>query len=340
MSDDDQIITDDDEDTPTRPARAVADDTVLPFAVESLDVRGRVARLGTVLDTILSGHDYPRPVSLLLAQLVTLTCLLATTLKLQGRFIAQTTSDGPIDMLVVDFEAPDRVRGCARFDEKKLEELEAKGDTSFSSLLGKGHFAMTIDQGGPSRYQGIVVLQGDSFEDIADKYFMQSEQIPTFVRLAIGETMKPGESGGYVSAWRGGGFLVQFLPESPERQRMADLPPGDAPEDWNADDDFEDDDAWVNAKVLSETLEDAELIDPDLSPEQLLYRLFHEEGVKVFDPLPMNEFCRCSRDNISAMLRSFPADERAEMVKDDHIHVICEFCSRQYDFTIQDIADA
>lgn len=326
-------------DIPTRPAREVADDTVLPFQVESLDVRGRVARLGPLLDKILEGHAYPRSVSLLLAQLVTLTCLLATTLKMKGRFIAQTTSDGPIDMLVADFEAPDRIRACARFDEKRLEAMEAAGDTSFSSLLGKGHFAMTIDQGGQNRYQGIVVLQGNSFEDIADKYFMQSEQIPTFVRLAIGETMTP-QNGGYKLAWRSGGFLVQFLPESPERQRMAELPPGDAPPGWETDDDYEEDDAWISALTLSQTLEDAELIDPELSPEQLLYRLFHEEGVKVFDALPMQEFCRCSRDGISSMLRQFSADDRAQMVKDDQIHVICEFCSRQYDFTIQDIADA
>jgi molecular chaperone Hsp33 len=316
----------------------VADNTVLPFQVESLDVRGRVARLGSVLDMILTLHAYPRPVTMLLAQLITLTCLLATTLKNKGRFIAQTTSDGPINMLVADFEAPDRIRACARFDEEKIEALMRAGDPSLTALLGEGHFAMTIDQGGQNRYQGIVVLQGNSFEDIADKYFMQSEQIPTLVRIAVGETMTPSGSG-YKSAWRSGGFLVQFLPESPERQRMADLPPGDAPKNW-AHEEFEDDDAWVNAKTLSQTLEDAELIDPELSPEQLLYRLFHEEGVKVFDPQRITEFCRCSNEGIAQMLRQFSAEDRAHMVKDNYIHVICEFCSRQYDFTASDIADA
>jgi len=213
----------------SRPVRAVADDTVLPFSVETLDVRGRVTRLGNVLDSILELHAYPRPVAVLLAQLVTLTCLLATTMKNKGRFIAQTTSDGPVNMLVADFEAPDRIRACARFDEEKLDALMKKSAPQFMSLMGEGHFAMTIDQGGQNRYQGIVVLQGNSFEDIADKYFTQSEQIPTFVRLAVGETMTPSE-GGYKSAWRSGGFLIQFLPESPDRQRMADFPPGDVPQ--------------------------------------------------------------------------------------------------------------
>lgn len=324
--------------TPSRLARDVADDTILPFQVESLDVRGRVARFGPVLDRILERHNYPRPVAVLLAQLVTLTCLLATTLKLKGRFIAQTTSDGPISMLVADFEAPDRIRACARFDEERLQKLMEASPPRFSSLLGEGHFAMTIDQGQKNRYQGIVVLQGDSFEDIADKYFQQSEQIPTLVRLAVGETMTPSDKG-YKSAWRSGGFMIQFLPSAPERQRMPDLPPGDAPEDWDAPE-HDEDDAWISARTLSGTLEDAEMIDPDLSPEQLLYRLFHEEGVKVFDPLPMKEFCRCSEDGIAKMLRQFSPDDRAHMVKDDQIHVICEFCSRQYDFTIQDISDA
>ena len=322
----------------SRPVRAVADDTVLPFQVETLDVRGRVTRLGNVLDQILDRHAYPRPVAVLLAQLITLTCLLATTLKHKGRFIAQTTSDGPVNMLVADFEAPDRIRACARFDEEKLEALMKKSAPQFMSLMGTGHFAMTIDQGGQHRYQGIVVLAGNSFEDIADKYFMQSEQIPTLVRLAVGETMTPSDEG-YKSAWRSGGFLIQFLPESPERSRMADFPPGDAPEHWEGHE-FEDDDAWVAAKALSGTLQDAELIDPELSPEQLLYRLFHEEGVKVFTPQKINEFCRCSDEGIAQMLRQFSPDERAHMVKDDQIHVICEFCSRQYDFTVNDIADA
>ncbi|MES2905522.1 MAG: Hsp33 family molecular chaperone [Pseudomonadota bacterium] len=329
--------------TPIRPVRDVADNTVLPFQVESLDVRGRVVRLGDVLDQILERHHYPRPVAVLLAQLVTLTCLLATTLKMQGRFIAQTTSDGPINMLVADYESPDRIRACARYDEEKLQALMKASAPSFSSLLGEGHFAMTIDPGkAQNRYQGIVVLQGESFEDIADKYFMQSEQIPTMVRLAVGETMTPSDNG-YKSAWRSGGFLIQFLPHSPERQRMRDFPPGDIPPDWESadeDDEEDEDDAWVSARALSGTLEDAELIDPELSPEQLLYRLFHEEGVKVFDPQPIKEFCRCSEDGIARMLRQFSPDDRAHMVKDDQIHVICEFCSRQYDFTIQDISDA
>ena len=171
------------------------------------------------------------------------------------------------------------------------------------ALLGKGHLAMTIDQGPDmSRYQGLVALDGGSLEDAAHEYFLRSEQIPTRVRLAVGEEWRGGDGG--KQRWRAGGMLLQFLPKAPERARQADLHPGDAPEGAVAHQVAEDD-AWVEGQSLIGTVEDVELIDPDLSGERLLYRLFHERGVRVFAPLPLRAQCSCSRDAVSAMLKSF-----------------------------------
>jgi molecular chaperone Hsp33 len=201
-------------------------------------------------------------------------------------------------------------------------------------LLGKGHLAMTIDQGAnTSRYQGLVALDGGSLEDAAHEYFLRSEQIPTRVRLAVGEEMRGGEGGKL--HWRAGGILLQFLPKSPERAKQADLHPGDAPEGTVAHA-VPDDDAWVEGQSLISTVEDVELIDPDLSGERLLYRLFHERGVRVFTPQPLRAQCSCSRDAVSAMLKSFAPKDRADMVKDGKVVVTCEFCSSVYEFTPQD----
>ena len=199
------------------------------------------------------------------------------------------------------------------------------------ALLGRGHLAMTIDQGPDmSRYQGLVALDGGSLEDAAHEYFLRSEQIPTRVRLAVGEEWRSSDGGKH--RWRAGGMLMQFLPRAPERARQADLHPGDAPEGTEVHSVTEDD-AWVEARSLIETVEDVELIDPELSGERLLFRLFHERGVRVFNPMVLKAQCSCSRDAVASMLKSFSPDDRAAMVKDDKVVVTCEFCSSVYDFT-------
>jgi molecular chaperone Hsp33 len=316
--------------TPIRAPSAVPiDDAVLPFEVSALDLRGRLTRLGPALDEILTKHDYPAPVGKLLGEAIVLTTLLGSALKFEGRFILQTQTDGPVSFLIVDFQAPDRMRAYARYDAKQL-----KSGQNSAALLGKGHLAMTIDQGADmSRYQGLVALDGGNLEDAAHEYFLRSEQIPTRVRLAVGEEWRGGE--GPKHHWRAGGMLLQFLPKAPERARQPDLHPGDAPEGVIAPTVTEDD-AWVEGQSLISTVEDVELIDPDLSGERLLYRLFHERGVRVFAPLPLRAQCSCSRDAVSAMLTSFAAQDRADMVKDGKVVVTCEFCSSVYEFTPQE----
>lgn len=299
------------------------DDQILPFAVEPLDLRGRVVRLGSSIDRILGQHDYPAPVARLLGEAAVLTVLLGSALKFDGRLQLQTRSDGLVNMLVVDFDSPDGLRAFARFDAERLAEIGAAAE-----LLGHGHLALTIEHGSDmSRYQGIVALEGQGLEAAAHQYFRQSEQIPTFVRLAVAENLT-----GAGMQWRAGGLLVQFLPASRARQIMPDLPPGDAPEGTIVPK-MKEDDAWVEAKALAATIEDHELVDPTLSSERLLYRLFHERGVKVFETQNVRATCRCSRERIANMLKSFTPDERKDMVGDNgKIGVTCEFCSTYREF--------
>jgi len=313
--------------TPIRAPSAVpVDDAVIPFEVDALDLRGRLTRMGPALDEILTKHDYPAQVGKLLGEAIVLTTLLGSSLKFDGRFILQTQSDGPVSFLIVDFQAPDRLRASPRYDAKRLKPGADSG-----SLLGKGHLAMTIDQGPDmSRYQGLVALDGGGLEAAAHEYFLRSEQIPTRVRIAVGEEWRGGEGGKH--RWRAGGLLMQFLPKAPERARQADLHPGDAPE-GTVPHTVAEDDAWVEGQSLISTVEDVELIDPDLSGERLLYRLFHERGVRVFKPLALHAQCSCSREAVSSMLKSFDAKDRAEMVKDGKVVVTCEFCSSVYEFT-------
>jgi molecular chaperone Hsp33 len=325
-------------DIPVRaPAATSADDTILPFEVAALESRGRVVRLGAALDTILRRHDYPPPVTKLLGQAIVLTVMLGSVLKFEGRFILQTQTDGPVRMLVVDFRTPGDIRALARFDKDRVDAAMATGREDAGFLLGHGHLAMTIDQGpDTARYQGLVALEGKDLEHAAHEYFMRSEQIPTRVRLAIGEELSAGAAG---ARWRAGGILLQFVPKSPDRARAPDLDPGDAPEGMVVPV-VPEDDAWVEGRTLVATVEDVELIDPSLSAEQLLYRLFQERGVRVFRDRALTAKCSCSRAGVSAMLKSFPKDDRDHMVENDVITVTCEFCSSTYVFEPQEVADA
>jgi molecular chaperone Hsp33 len=189
-----------------------------------------------------------------------------------------------------------------------------------------------------SRYQGLVPLEGKDLEHAAHEYFLRSEQIPTRVRLAVAEEFRAGENGAR-RRWRAGGILLQFLPKSVERARQADLDPGDAPPGSEPHLQPEDD-AWVEGRSIVATVDDIELIDPDLSSERLAYRLFHERGVRVFRAAPVEARCSCSRQSVENMLRSFPQEDRDDMVEDGKITVTCEFCSSRYVFLPQEVTVA
>ncbi|MTI18768.1 Hsp33 family molecular chaperone [Rhodobacteraceae bacterium RKSG542] len=311
----------------------VGNDAVLPFSVEGLDVRGRAVFMGPVLTSMLARHDYPVAVKKLLAEATVLTAMLGSTLKFDGRLTLQAQSDGAVSMLVVDFNAPDGLRATASFNREKVEEIAAKPDFKPEDLLGRGHLAFTVEQGARiSRYQGIVVLNGGtSLEDAAHDYFMKSEQIPTRVRLAVAEMLTRSEDGTPEHSWRAGGIMVQFLPKAPERMKQADIHPGDAPEGTEVHD-VEEDDAWVEAKALVDTVKDSEITDPDLGVEQLLFRLFHERGARVYDPHPMADRCTCSAEKISKSLKNFPEEDQKEMLAEGTVSVNCDFCGAKYTF--------
>lgn len=313
------------------------DDNVVPFEVGTLDVRGRAVQLGPLLDQILSRHEYPEPVARLLAEAVALTVLLGTSLKFDGKFIMQTRSDGPVDMLVADLRTPGSVRAYARFDQQRLDEAVAVGRDAPEDLLGSGVLALTVDQGPHmQRYQGIVELDGTSLEEVARVYFRQSEQIPTEVRLGVARQFVRGE-GGQREHWRAGGALIQFLPHSLERMRQPDLHGGDGDEN-EPDNSGPADDAWQTARALFLTVGEDELTDPTVGTERLLFRLFHEHGVRVYDGTQVVDDCSCSRDKIREILNGFTAEEIEESTEGGRIKVNCEFCSTEYEFDAAEFA--
>jgi molecular chaperone Hsp33 len=315
------------------PETPAGDDVVRPFEVSALDLRGRAIHMGPELDTIIARHDYPPAVSKLLAEAIVLAVLLGSSLKFEGKFILQTETDGPVDMLVVDFRTPDAVRAYARFDRDRV----AATTGGEAELLGRGTLAMTVDQGANmSRYQGIVALDVGTLQEAAHTYFRQSEQIPTAIRLAVAEIHARGADGVMRHGWRAGGILVQFLPDAPERMRLNDLPGGDAPEGTEGDKSAEDD-SWVEARSLIETVGDDELTDPAVPVDTLLYRLFHERGVRVFAPAAVYDRCSCSRERIKDVLSHFTAEEVAASVEEGKIFVTCEFCGTRYDFQPSEI---
>ncbi len=312
----------------TPPGASVPDDLVLPFQADLAGASGRVVRLGAAVDEILRGHAYPDPVCKLLGEAVALTALLGTSLKFDGKFIFQTKTGGPVNMLVVDYRSSGDLRGYAGFDAGAVEALEKSGDNSPASLLGSGHLAMTIDRGPDMEtYQGVVALEGGDLNQAADAYFKRSEQLPTFIRVAVARHYSsqstlatlatPGENGRGGWSWRAGGLLLQHLTREGGHDTVNKKT---SEEDWN------------RASILAGTVRDEELLDPMLAPDRLIYALFHEEEVRVFEGRALRFHCGCSRGRVKTMLGNFGAEEIKDMVEDGKIRVTCEFCNARYEF--------
>jgi molecular chaperone Hsp33 len=293
------------------------DDLVQPFQLDPFALRGRLVRLGPTIDRILAQHDYPEPVAMLLGEAITLAILLAGALKYDGVFTLQTKGDGPVRLLVADVKTDGAVRGYAQYDAARLALVPpADGSPSVPDLLGKGYIAFTVDQGEDSeRYQAIVEIVGATLAECAQHYFRQSEQLQAGLKLAVART-------GHGKAWRGGGLMLQRVPPEGGQARIAD--------------DVED--AWRRAMVLMSSATARELVDPDLPSRRLLWRLFHDEGVRVYQTHPLEARCRCSRERIAGILRAFPEDEIEDMRKDPVTTVTCEFCNTRYEFRSDDLA--
>lgn len=293
---------------------AAAIDAAMGFALPHRHARGRLVRLGPALEEILSAHDYPAPVAHLLSEALVLTALLGATLKEAGGQLTMQaqTEAGIVDLLVADYRGGE-LRGYVRFDPERL--AGEPGPPSLLSLFGKAYLAITFDQAlTRERYQGIVPLEGGSLAEAVEHYFVQSEQIPSLVRVAVDDSGKVA-----------GGILLQHLPEGEQgRERLhARL---DHPE-------------WEHVRMLGETVRAGELADAALPLETLLWRLFHEEDeVRLLSTVPLGKGCRCSLDHVRGVIGRFSPDERAEMVDEQGvISVDCEFCSRVFPIRLDDL---
>lgn len=298
------------------------DDLCLPFQIEDADVRGQIVRLGPAVDEVLRKHDYPPAVSALVGELLALVVMFGISLKFDGKLSLQTKSDGPVSMMVADFIAPSTVRAYAQFDDQALAGAigdRQVQDISLSDLVGEGHFAMNIDQGPDTeRYQGIVSLKGETIGDCVQAYFLQSEQIATSIKASVAKTIQATPDGAKES-WRAGAIMIQHLPQ-PKEDRSADVePPAEI---------------WNRVNILLGTVEVHELLDPTLTSEQLLFRLYHEDGVRIFDPREVRSGCSCQRQSLLTVLQRFTQQERDEIAEGGVISASCEFCNTTYDFDI------
>lgn len=306
----------------TATARApFGSDRVRPFLLERPAIRGRFVRLAETVGWVLGAHAYPEAVSRQLAELMVLAGAFVGALKFEGIFSLQVRAEGPIRLLVVDVTNDGTMRGYASFDRAAIERLE---ELRPGALYGGGVLALTIDQrpSGGTMQQGIVELDGRSLTDAVLRYFQQSEQIPTAIRTAVGREPLLGE-------WRAAGIVVQAMPGE------GSTDPEERAEDWH------------RVVTLLQTVTEDELLSETLSPDEVLYRLFHEEGVRVFDPLRIEPGCSCDEERVREMLLRFPREEIEAMRLDDGtIEVVCQFCSRRYRFApdavsaLQDESDA
>lgn len=287
----------------------LADNLAAAFQIEGWPVRGRLVRLGDAIDGILSAHAYPEPVAALLGEACALAALVGSALKFEGRLIIQAQGDGPVAFVVADYDTSGALRGYCRFDAERVAEVsQGFARPGARSLLGEGLFIMTLDQGPDrERHQGVTPVEGETLALCAEHYFAQSEQVPTRVRLAVGElSTAEGRS------WRGGGAMIQLIAGDEARGSTEEV--------------------WERTDALFQTLGDDELIDPTISPETLLFRLFHEDGVRLEAPRALSAACRCSQERVEGMLRAFPPEDRDGMVEPDgKIRVTCEYCSTVYE---------
>lgn len=287
-------------------------DQVLSFSVPDRDVRGRVVRLGPVLEQVLSAHDYPQSIRHVLAEALMLTTLMGSLLKdADSQLTFQIQAEGGVvDFLVCDFRNGD-VRGYLRHDPAKMSEQGS--NAGIASTFGKGFLAITFDLAATGeRYQGIVPLEGETLSGACESYFERSEQISTLIRLAIRS-----EGDRCVA----GGMLVQHFPDGEEgRERLHVKAENAIASDWE------------HITTMMGSVRHAELVDPELSMESLIWRLLNEEReIRVDVSHAIRRGCRCTSEHYQSVLTQFPETERADMRDPDgRIPVECEFCSKVF----------
>lgn len=301
------------------------DNFIQPFQLESSSIRGRIVRVGDVLDTMLNAHQYPLPISHLVAETTVLALALSSMMKYDGIFTLQAQGDGPLKMLVADVTSDGAVRACASFDQERFEAAREKlsalktveGDQNhLAQYLGKGYIAFTVDQGQHTdRYQGIVELKGASMVDCVQHYFTQSEQIGSGIKMAVGQ--REGK-------WRAEAIMLQNMPDEESEKAVGNL----------------DEDDWRRAMVLLDSCTEDEFLAHDIGASELLLRLFHEEGVRVFDRRGVFHKCRCDKERVKNILMSMSDEDIKDGSIEGMIDMVCEFCSTNYNFSTKDILKA
>lgn len=309
-----------------------ADDNIIqPFQLQISGLRGRIVRLGSVIDDIIAAHHYPDEVSHLLADTVTLAVALSSMLKFDGIFTLQASGNGVVRSLVSDIDEAGNVRGCATFDAealtaKKPDKNGIYGGYTLTELTGEGYLAFTVDQGPHTeRYQGIVALEGGTLRESVGHYFEQSEQLRTSLYAAS----RRNEDG----RWRSGALLLQFLPEEAGKGSGND----ESVVTFNDKTEAERREDWQRSRILLQTCTDDEILSTDLHSNELLRRLFHEEGVIVYDPKPVRKNCRCSMERVRNIVANLGEEDRQHAAKDGKIEMTCEFCSKTYTMAVDDI---
>jgi molecular chaperone Hsp33 len=309
------------------------DDTVLPFQLDSSDIRGRVARLDGVLEGILKQHDYPPVVEALVAEMALLTALIGQTVKLRWKLQLQVQSKGPVRMIATDYYGPTeegepaRIRAYASYDASRLTEGKP------FDQIGNGYFAIMIDQGRDmAPYQGITPLAGGSLAACAEAYFAQSEQLPTRFALSFGKSREPGGR----EYWRAGGVMLQHMPKASPFAKGAEATGEDGLLHARDLVDGEEGENWNRANVLLDTVEELELVGPRVAPTDLLIRLFHEEQPRVFEAQPVRFGCTCSEDRVRQSLSIYSAKDIRSMTTDQgRVTADCQYCGAHYDLDPQ-----
>lgn len=293
-----------------------APDHVQPFMLDVSQLRGRIVRLPGVIDAIISAHQYPRPIARLLSEALCLTTLLAGMLKFDGIFTLQIKGEGILGTLVCDITTAGILRGYASYD---AEKLAANPEPDFRALMGDGYLSFTVDQANSAdRYQGITALSGETLTESMQHYFLQSEQINTGFVTQIEQDNE--------GRWVGAAIMLQQVARHGGTVAHSDMAQPD-----------EDEDSWHRSMILLNTLQDREMLRMETPLNTILYQLFHEEGVRVFEPVNIEKGCRCSMEKIRGVLDSLSNDDKFEYAENGVISVTCEFCNTTYEFPVENL---
>jgi molecular chaperone Hsp33 len=314
------------------PPSAIGRDMILPFLIDKTHLHGRYVRLSDAVEDILHRHNYPLAVSHLLAEQLLITGLLSRSLKHDGVITMQIQGDGPVKLMVTDITADGTLRGYAELSEEGHKYFEENSSIKrvMKDVFGKGFLCITLDHlQGKQPYQGIVELSGDNLTECCLRYMHQSDQFNVHIKTMVAHSTRYDKK----ARWRAAGVMVQRLPDE-EHFKPEILP--DPLEEGKAEINLRDDD-WNRTTMFVESLTEQEMLDPDMAPNTMLYRLFHEDGIWVYDEVAIQAGCRCSRERIETVLKTLDGEELKELAEKGKLKVTCQFCNTNHEFVLKEL---